>query len=197
MLRSNCAAIPETLIESELFGHEKGAFTGATAKRAGLIEAAEGGTLFLDEIGELPSEAQARLLRFLQESEIRRVGSNESRKVDVRLVFATHRDLQEMAKTGLFRPDLYYRINVFRIFLPPLCQRGSDLLDMAEHLLDRTANKYWQTGPVSPARRDPGHDQLRLARQYPRTGKRRSSVLRSWPTAALSIAICSKSIWNW
>ncbi|MBT8140709.1 MAG: sigma-54 dependent transcriptional regulator [Gammaproteobacteria bacterium] len=142
----NCAAIPETLIESELFGHEKGAFTGASGKRAGLIEAAEGGTLFLDEIGELPAEAQARLLRFIQESEIRRVGSNESRRVDVRLVIATHRDLQEMSKSGEFRPDLYYRINVFRIFLPPLRQRGGDLLDLAEFLLDRTAAKYDKQG---------------------------------------------------
>ncbi|MGB5325412.1 MAG: sigma-54 dependent transcriptional regulator [Pseudomonadales bacterium] len=142
----NCAAIPENLIESELFGHEKGAFTGATGKRSCLIEAAEGGTLFLDEIGELPSEAQARLLRFLQESEIRRVGSNESRKVDVRLVIATHRDLQEMTKSGLFRHDLYYRINVFRIFLPPLCRRGGDLLDIAEHLLERTAKKHGKQG---------------------------------------------------
>lgn len=142
----NCAAIPETLIESELFGHEKGAFTGAAAKRSGLIEAAEGGTLFLDEIGELPAEAQARLLRFMQESEIRRVGSNESRRVDVRLVIATHRDLQEMTKTGQFRPDLYYRINVFRIFLPPLRQRGGDLLDIAEALLERSAGKYGKEG---------------------------------------------------
>ncbi|NNL56350.1 MAG: sigma-54-dependent Fis family transcriptional regulator, partial [Pseudomonadales bacterium] len=142
----NCAAIPETLIESELFGHEKGAFTSAAGKRSGLIEAAEGGTLFLDEIGELPSEAQARLLRFIQESEIRRVGSNQSRRVDVRLVIATHRDLHEMAKSGQFRPDLYYRINVFRIFLPALRQRGTDLLDIAEYLLERAAAKYDQTG---------------------------------------------------
>ncbi len=142
----NCAAIPETLIESELFGHEKGAFTGAAGKRSGLIEAAEGGTLFLDEIGELPSEAQARLLRFIQESEIRRVGSSQSRSVDVRLVIATHRDLQEMAKTGQFRPDLYYRINVFRVFLPALRQRGKDLLDLAEYLLARAAQKYENPG---------------------------------------------------
>lgn len=142
----NCAAIPETLIESELFGHEKGSFTGAAGKRTGLIEAAEGGTLFLDEIGELPSEAQARLLRFIQESEIRRVGSNKSLPVNVRLVAATHRDLQSQAKTGGFRPDLYYRINVFRIFLPTLAQRGSDLLEIADYLLTKNSLKHGKQG---------------------------------------------------
>ncbi|WP_339339942.1 sigma-54 dependent transcriptional regulator, partial [uncultured Oceanicoccus sp.] len=116
----NCAAIPETLIESELFGYEKGAFTGANTNRMGLIEAADGGTLFLDEIGELPLEAQARLLRFIQENEIRRIGSVESRKVDVRLICATHRDLKTLAQQNQFRPDLYYRINVMQLILPPL-----------------------------------------------------------------------------
>lgn len=138
----NCAAIPETLIESELFGHEKGAFTGAASKRAGLIEEAEGGTLFLDEIGELPPEAQARLLRVIQENEIRRVGSNKSHSVDVRLVAATHRDLQTMTKTGAFRADLYYRINVFRILLPPLRERGGDIVSIAEHLLSLAALRH-------------------------------------------------------
>ena len=142
----NCAAIPETLIESELFGHEKGAFTGAASKRAGLIEAAEGGTLFLDEIGELPSEAQARLLRFIQESEIRRIGSNEAHRVNVRLVAATHRDLKKLTTTGGFRPDLYYRINVVRIDLPSLKQRGNDLLEIAEFLLDKAANRHEKAG---------------------------------------------------
>lgn len=131
----NCAAIPETLIESELFGHEKGAFTGASSKRPGLIEEAEGGTLFLDEIGELPPEAQARLLRVIQENEIRRVGGNKSHPVNVRLIAATHRDLQNMTRSGEFRADLYYRINVFRIILPALRERASDLLGIAEHLL--------------------------------------------------------------
>lgn len=133
----NCAAIPETLIESELFGYEKGAFTGANTNRTGLIEAADGGTLFLDEIGELPVEAQARLLRFIQEGEIRRIGAVESRQVNVRLICATHRDLRTLAAEGLFRQDLYYRINVLRLFLPPLRERGKDILYLAETLLER------------------------------------------------------------
>ncbi len=131
----NCAAIPETLIESELFGYEKGAFTGANTNRIGLIEAADGGTLFLDEIGELPVEAQARLLRFIQESEIRRIGAVQSRQVDVRLICATHRDLKALCATGQFRQDLYYRINVMQLVLPPLRERGKDILEIAEVLL--------------------------------------------------------------
>lgn len=137
MISVNCAAIPENLIESELFGHEKGAFTGAVASRTGLVEAADGGTLFLDEIGELPLEAQARLLRVLQESEIRRVGSVQSQKVDVRLVAATHRDLKTLSRQGLFREDLYYRLNVIELRLPPLRDRGEDVMLIAEALLSR------------------------------------------------------------
>ena len=131
----NCAAFPETLIESELFGYEKGDFTGANASRMGLIEAADGGTLFLDEIGELPMEAQARLLRFIQEGEIRRIGSVHSRKVDVRLICATHRNLQALAAEGQFRQDLFYRINVLQLSLPPLRERGKDILQLAESIL--------------------------------------------------------------
>lgn len=137
MISVNCAAIPETLIESELFGHEKGAFTGAASARAGLVEAAHGGTLFLDEIGELPLEAQARLLRVLQEGEIRRVGSVQSKKVDVRLVAATHRDLKNLARTGGFREDLYYRLHVIALHLPPLRDREKDVLEIADTLLER------------------------------------------------------------
>jgi len=137
MISVNCAAIPETLIESELFGHEKGAFTGASAGRAGLVEAADGGTLFLDEIGELPLEAQARLLRVLQEGEIRRVGSTQSQKVDVRLVAATHRDLKSLAKLGEFREDLYYRLHVIALKLPPLRERGNDIVEIAKAFLAR------------------------------------------------------------
>jgi two-component system response regulator HydG len=133
----NCAAIPETLIESELFGYEKGAFTGANTSRMGLIEAADGGTLFLDEIGELPVEAQARLLRFIQEDEIRRIGAVQSRKVNVRLICATHRDLKSLSETGEFRQDLFYRINVMQLMLPALRERGKDILEIAEVLLGR------------------------------------------------------------
>ena len=146
MISVNCAAIPETLIESELFGHEKGSFTGATAGRTGLVEAADGGTLFLDEIGELPLEAQARLLRVLQEGEIRRVGSVQSHKVDVRLVAATHRDLKTLARQGLFREDLYYRLNVIELRLPPLREREDDVMLIAEALLRRAAKKMGLSG---------------------------------------------------
>lgn len=141
MISVNCAAIPETLIESELFGHEKGAFTGANTNRKGLVEAADGGTLFLDEIGELPLEAQARLLRLLQEKEVRRVGSVQAKTVDVRLVAATHRDLKSLAKTGKFREDLYYRLHVVELRLPPLRDRDSDIETLAKALLERTSQK--------------------------------------------------------
>lgn len=142
----NCAAIPETLIESELFGHEKGAFTGASAARTGLVEAADGGTLFLDEIGELPLDAQARLLRVLQEGEIRRIGSVETRHVDVRLIAATHRDLHAMSKTGEFRLDLYYRLNVMQIDLPALRDRDEDILEIADVLLDKICQRHEREG---------------------------------------------------
>lgn len=141
MISVNCAAIPENLIESELFGHEKGAFTGATATRTGLVEAANGSTLFLDEIGELPLEAQARLLRVLQENEIRKVGSVQSKKVDVRLVVATHRDLKQLVEDGQFREDLYYRINVMTLLIPPLRDRGNDILELADAILQRTCTR--------------------------------------------------------
>ena len=137
LISVNCAAIPETLIEAELFGHEKGAFTGAASTREGLVSAADGGTLFLDEIGELPLEAQARLLRVLQEGEVRPLGAVESRKVDVRLVAATHRNLAKLAREGKFREDLYYRINVVQLKLPPLRERGKDILALAETFVKR------------------------------------------------------------
>ena len=133
----NCGAIPENLLESELFGHVKGAFTGAHQDRAGLFEEANGGTLFLDEIGELPSQLQVKLLRALQENEIRRVGEGASRKVDVRIVAATARDLEQEVRDGNFRSDLYYRINVVRIHLPPLRQRTEDIPPLARHFLEK------------------------------------------------------------
>ncbi len=141
LISVNCAAIPENLIESELFGYEKGAFTGANATRTGLIEAANNGTLFLDEIGELPLEAQARLLRVLQEHEIRKVGSVQSQKVDVRLVVATHRDLKQFVREGRFREDLFYRINVMPLHLPPLRERGNDILELADKILESTCKR--------------------------------------------------------
>lgn len=134
----NCAAIPETLIESELFGHEKGAFTGAVTSRTGMVESANSGTLFLDEIGELPLTAQARLLRVLQNGEIRRLGSERPVHVDVRLLSATNRDLKQLVQDGKFRGDLYFRLRVVELSLPPLRDRGSDLIDLADYLLDKT-----------------------------------------------------------
>ncbi|PHQ14690.1 sigma-54-dependent transcriptional regulator [Marinobacter profundi] len=146
LISVNCAAIPESLIESELFGHEKGAFTGAVSARTGLIEAADGGSLFLDEIGELPPEAQARLLRVLQEGEIRKVGSTQSRQVDVRMIAATHRNLKAMTRTGEFREDLYYRLNVMQIRIPPLRERQGDILGLASRFLKRQGERMGKPG---------------------------------------------------
>lgn len=136
----DCSGLPETLFESELFGHERGAFTGATARKTGLVEAAAGGTLFLDEVGDIPLSIQVKLLRLLETGTYRRVGSPELRKAEVRIVSATHRPLAEMVESGSFRQDLFYRLNIFPIFLPPLRERGDDVLLLAEALLARVAN---------------------------------------------------------
>ncbi len=137
MVKVNCAALPANLIESELFGHEKGAFTGAIDRRIGKFELADHSTLFLDEIGELPLEAQAKLLRVIQERELERVGGKQTIKVDVRLVAATNRNLEEAVKSGQFREDLFYRLNVFPILLPPLRDRPEDLEPLTEFFVAR------------------------------------------------------------
>jgi two-component system response regulator HydG len=137
----DCGAIPDTLMESELFGHERGAFTGADARRMGLVEFADGGTLFLDEVGELPLPLQAKLLRVLQERRIRRVGARQENAVDVRVVAATSRNLDQMVERGEFRRDLFYRINVVRIDLPPLRSRGDDIGLLAEFFANRAAQE--------------------------------------------------------
>jgi len=133
----NVAAIPRELIESELFGHERGAFTGAAARTAGRFEQAEGGTLFLDEIGDMPAEAQTRLLRVLQSGEFSPVGSARAVRADVRVIAATHQDLPRLIEEGLFRQDLYYRLNVVPVRVPPLRERGGDVGELARHFLDR------------------------------------------------------------
>jgi DNA-binding NtrC family response regulator len=138
----NCAAIPETLIESEIFGHEKGAFTGAAERRAGCFELANGGTLLLDEIGEMPSGTQAKLLRVLEERKLRRLGARSEQEVDVRVLAATNRDPSQAVANGNLRPDLYYRLNVFNIALPPLREHMDDLPAMAEAMLEQMNQKH-------------------------------------------------------
>jgi two-component system nitrogen regulation response regulator GlnG len=136
-LALNCAAIPEQLLESELFGHEKGAFTGADRRRIGKFEQCHGGTILLDEVGDMPLALQAKILRLLQEQSFERVGGNETIRTDVRIIAATHRDLKAWSAEGKFRPDLYYRLGVFTIALPPLRERGDDLPLLVQHFLRR------------------------------------------------------------
>jgi two-component system NtrC family response regulator len=138
----NCAAIPDTLLESELFGYEKGAFTGAAKQTPGKFEQAEGGTLFLDEIGDMPLALQAKLLRFLQDRVIERIGGRERIGVDVRVVCATNKDLSQIIKTGEFREDLYYRISEVVVRIPPLRERGGDAVVIAQAVLDRRAKEH-------------------------------------------------------
>jgi transcriptional regulator with GAF, ATPase, and Fis domain len=147
----DCASLPPDLMESELFGHEKGAFTGATATRPGLIEAAEDGTLFLDEIGELPLALQAKLLNVLERRMVRRIGSTKERVVSARFIAATNRDLHEMSLSGSFRQDLYYRLNVMSITMPPLRERVGDPLLLAKHFASQTSRRYSLSAPVFSA----------------------------------------------
>lgn len=157
LIKINCAAIPGTLIESELFGHEKGAFTGATQKRTGRFMLADKGTIFLDEIGELPYDLQAKLLRVLQEGEIEPVGGTSTIRVDVRIIAATNRDLLKAVKKGTFREDLYYRLNVFPVIVPPLRERGHDIIELAESFALNYSQKIGRTiNPLTP------HDHDRL-----------------------------------
>jgi Nif-specific regulatory protein len=140
LIKVNCAAIPESLIESELFGHEKGAFTGADKQKKGRFELAEGGSIFLDEIGELPLQIQVKLLRVLQEKEFERLGGTKTLKTDVRVIAATNRNLEEAIKDGSFREDLYYRLNVFPLFVPALRERLNDIPLLVDHFITK-ANK--------------------------------------------------------
>ena len=160
----NCAALPETLIESELFGHEKGSFTDATARRVGQFELANSGTLFLDEIGDLSATTQAKLLRVLQEREFTRIGGVQSIKVDVRIIAATNKNLDELVRKGLFREDLYYRINVIALYLPPLRERGEDIPLLAKHFLAKRIEE--EKRPVQEFSKDA----LELIGRYPWPG---------------------------
>ena len=160
-VKVNCAAVPETLLESEFFGHEKGAFTGAVSRREGRFETANGGTLLLDEIAEIPMSLQVKLLRVLQEREFERVGGNKTVRVDVRLIASTNRDLQDAVRQGQFREDLFYRLNVIPIALPPLRLRGTDLDDLVEYFVAHFARKHGKSANTISAR---GMERLRAYR---------------------------------
>ncbi len=153
-IKVNCAALPETLLESELFGHEKGAFTGAAARRIGRFESADRGTLFLDEIGDIPPAVQVKLLRVLQEREFERLGGNQTIKVDVRVIAATNRDLEKAMREGTFREDLYYRLNVVTVSIPPLRERKEDIPALMEHFIAKysAANRKKISGLTAEAR---------------------------------------------
>ena len=160
----NCTAVPRELMESEFFGHEKGAFTGATARRQGRFQQADGGTLFLDEVGDLDLSVQAKLLRVLQEREVTRVGSNQAEPIDVRVVAATNRDLEALTKDGQFRDDLYYRLNVIPLRLPPLRERPDDVPALVEHFVRSFAERHGKPLPLPPP------EVLAAARTYPWAG---------------------------
>src|SRR5205807_2318216 len=150
-VKLNCAAIPTGLLESELFGHERGAFTGAIAQKMGRLELADQGTLFLDEVGDIPLEVQPKLLRALQEGEFERVGSPRTRRVDARLVAATHRDLERMTAEKDFRSDLYYRLNVFPIEIPPLRERSEDIPLLVRYFVQHFAERMNRTIETIPS----------------------------------------------
>lgn len=172
-LRVNCGAIPSELIDSELFGHERGSFTGAEAQRLGWFERADGGTLFLDEVGELPPAAQVRLLRVLQDGTFERVGGQRQLHADVRIIAATHRDLQAMVADGRFRQDLWYRIAIFPVRLPPLRERLGDVPALATHFALKAARRFGTT-PIAPS---PEHISLLLGYSWPGNIRELSSVM--------------------
>jgi transcriptional regulator with GAF, ATPase, and Fis domain len=142
LVKVNCASIPKELFESEFFGHVKGAFTGANRDRIGRFQLADGGTIFLDEVGEIPIESQGKLLRVLQESEFERVGDDVTRSVDVRVIAATNRNLEQLIVDGEFREDLFYRLSVFPVDVPPLRERGEDIVQLAQHFLEQTCKDF-------------------------------------------------------
>jgi len=189
-VKINCAAIPSGLLESELFGHERGAFTGAIAQKIGRFEVANGGTLFLDEVGEIPLELQPKLLRVLQEQEFERIGGTRTIKVDVRLVAATNRDLVQMVEEHRFRDDLYYRLNVFPIYAPPLRERPEDIEPLVRYFVQRFAARMQRRIEVIPT------ETLDAMRRYPWPGNvrelenliERAVILSSGPRLTVPLA---------
>ena len=174
-LKLNCAALPSELVESELFGYERGAFTGAFQKKAGMFEMADGGTILLDEIGDMDVRLQAKLLQVLQDHEFQRIGGKDTIKVDVRVMAATHRDLETAIADRTFREDLYYRLNVINIHIPPLRERKEDILPMAEFLMHKHSTSGCAAAGVDSGP-EARHDDLSLAGKRPRTGELCSQI---------------------
>ena len=173
MVRVNCSAIPATLIESELFGREKGAFTGALARQIGRFELADHSTIFLDEIGDLPPDVQVKLLRVLEERQIERLGSPKAIRVDMRIIAATHRNLEQRIAEGTFREDLFYRLNVFPIHVPPLRERGDDIPLLVWRFVDEFSKAFGKRIDAIPRENMAALQRYSLARQHPRAAQRR------------------------